>query len=1539
MKDENKTKAQLIDELNALRRQKAIRNQFKIERDKAQQYLDVAGVMFVMIGADQVVKMINPKGCEILGYSESEIVGKNWFDHFIPHVQIDTVKRVFNKIMKGEIAPVEYYENPVLTKYGKERIIAWHNTTITDDEGKIIGTLSSGEDVTGKKEAEEELRKINSFNQTLLNTSPDVIYVYDLERRTNVYTNEKIIEIAGYTATEIKEFGDHLIQELMHPDDFKIYLSETVPKYEQAKDGELIENVFRMKHKQGHWLWLNFRETIFKRNDEGKPKQILGMISDITEKKMAEEALRESEEKYRLISETTPDLISLFNMEGNLVFTNSAGAEMYGYKRENMIGMHFSEFVLEERLEETQKIFKDVLSSGEIVRGELFVEHKKGYEFPIYYSMSVIENQGEATGFICTARDITEQKTAEESLRISEEKYSSIIRETLDGFGITDLKGNFLEVNDSLCNMLGYTREEMTELRISDIENTESHEQTRERIHKILKQGYDSFDSRLLNKNGSIVDVIIQVRLSSDGKSLYAFLKDITANKKAEERLRQSEEKFRSFFENSVMGIYRTTPDGEILAVNPTLLSLLGYSSLEELKKRNLELEGYEPGYERSIFKETIAKEGKIIGLESAWVKSDGTILPVRENAITLKDETGTILYYEGTVEDITERKAAEEALTKSEENLRKAQEIANIGSWIWYADENRVEVSDQMYTILGVKKGDTLPLFNTDASLIHPDDKDRFSEIVTNAMQEMKPFSLDYRIHRADNGALRHLHVDTEISKDEISKQIIVYGTVQDITERMQAEETLRVSEKRYRNLINNLHAGVVVHEPDTSIILTNPKASELLGLTEDQMRGKTAIDEAWHFSTEDGKQMGLNDYPVNRVLSTGVSLSNYIVGINRPDLEKPLWVLVNAYPEYEQSKKMTQITVSFVDITDIKIAEQAMRISEAKFKGLFENSPDIIALADLKGIIIDINKVAPNYNKEDVIGSNFTDNLNPAQTKVFFDTVEKAVESGESAGYEVDIMNQDGQLIHWYNRISPIQTEEQVEQVVIHCTDITERVQTEKMLRESEEKFRVFFNHSPDMYVSVSAADASIQLCNDTVLEKTGYTREEVIGIPIFKMYHEDCMDDVKAAFQQFVETGMIRDKELILKTKDGAKIDVNLQVNSVKNADGKILYSISSWRDITERKRAAEELLLKNNVFESSLAANSIANNKGVVTHVNQAFVDQWGFESREDAIGNTVADFFVDVNDAGSVLEALNSTGKWEGDFLAKRQDGTHFISRGAATVVRDTDGKQIGYQSANLDVTIQRSAEQELENKNLELEQILYATSHDLRSPLVNIQGFNKELIAAIHELNAVAGDLSLTPEQSKVVTTLLETDIPESIHYILSSTAKMDSLLSGLLKISRLGRQTLQIKKLDMDKLISTVLKTFKFQIKAKKVKVHVSPLPKCRGDMSQINQVFSNLIANALKFLNPDRTGEIMITGKQEGFNSIYAIEDNGIGIHPDHQLLIFNLFHQLDPGVEGEGLGLSIIRRILDRHSGSISVESHPNQGSQFIIRLPGM
>jgi signal transduction histidine kinase len=229
-------------------------------------------------------------------------------------------------------------------------------------------------------------------------------------------------------------------------------------------------------------------------------------------------------------------------------------------------------------------------------------------------------------------------------------------------------------------------------------------------------------------------------------------------------------------------------------------------------------------------------------------------------------------------------------------------------------------------------------------------------------------------------------------------------------------------------------------------------------------------------------------------------------------------------------------------------------------------------------------------------------------------------------------------------------------------------------------------------------------------------------------------------------------------------------------------------------------------------------------------------------------------------------------------------------------------------------------------------------SHDLRSPLVNVQGFSKELARACERIK---GKLQETPGahvEKEELLGLLAEDVPEALMFIQAGVAKMDRLLSGFLRFSRLGRAALNIQRLDMNSMLREIAQTMDYQIKQKGATLLIESLPTAMGDPLQINQVFSNLIDNAVKYLEPNRPGQIHVTGQVEGKRAVYQVEDNGIGIAKEHQGKVFEIFHRLEPAAsEGEGLGLTIAQRILERQNGKIWLDSKVDVGTRFFVALP--
>jgi PAS domain S-box-containing protein len=276
-----------------------------------------------------------------------------------------------------------------------------------------------------------------------------------------------------------------------------------------------------------------------------------------------------------------------------------------------------------------------------------------------------------------------------------------------------------------------------------------------------------------------------------------------------------------------------------------------------------------------------------------------------------------------------------------------------------------------------------------------------------------------------------------------------------------------------------------------------------------------------------------------------------------------------------------------------------------------------------------------------------------------------------------------------------------------------------------------------------------------------------------------------------------------------------------------------------------------------------------------------------------------------------------------------------------------------------DITERKNAEyktkrlnDEIAKKNKELEEVINATSHDLRSPLISVIGFSRSLGKNLQDIASIIESDKSSVELEEMLTPVIS-DMQESIGYVRSSALNMEDLLTGLSKVLRIGYIALEKEQLDMNMLISDIKNVIEFQIEEAGAILEISELPPCFGDQHQIHQLFSNLVGNALKYLDPGRPGVIRVSGYNDECNqSVYCVEDSGIGISPENHEKIFGMFHQIEPAkgkgqglgltlvsriLDRQGLGLTLVSRILDRHNGKIWVESDPGKGSKFFVSLP--
>lgn len=322
------------------------------ERDRAQMYLDVAGVMLLAIDPEGKVTLVNKKGCEILGYEEDEILGKNWFDHFLPEENKETLKDVFHRLLNGEIEPVEYYENRILTKANEDRDIAWHNTVLRNRDGKIAGTFSSGEDITERKRAEEALRDSERQKKAILDASVDRIRLIDPDMKI-IWANETTTKELNMDRGDI--IGQYCYELLFDRDT----PCEGCPTEKALLSGEIEHGVVhqpKSKGIEGETYWDDYAVPI--KDESGEIVNLIQITRNITASKKAEE------ENKRLQAQ-------LYKAQKMQAIGTLAGGIAHDFNNILYPILGYTEMTLEDLPEDTQSYgnLKEVLKAANRAKG------------------------------------------------------------------------------------------------------------------------------------------------------------------------------------------------------------------------------------------------------------------------------------------------------------------------------------------------------------------------------------------------------------------------------------------------------------------------------------------------------------------------------------------------------------------------------------------------------------------------------------------------------------------------------------------------------------------------------------------------------------------------------------------------------------------------------------------------------------------------------------------------------------------------------------------------------------------------------------------------------------------------------------------------------------------------------------------------------------------------------------------------------------------------------------------------------------------
>ena len=485
---------------------------------------------------------------------------------------------------------------------------------------------------------------------------------------------------------------------------------------------------------------------------EGGGPWLLSIFRDVSERKRAAQELTYARNLLTALMDNIPDHIYFKDKESRFLRVSRSQANQFGLRApEEAIGKtdfdYFSKAHAQKAYNDEQDIIRSGIAKIGLEEKETWPDGRESWVSTTKVPLQDVH--GEIIGTFGISRDITDRKQTERELlrfRLGIERSGEIIF-------ITDPNGVIVYVNPAFETTYGFHKEEVLGKTPRILKSgVVSHKQYVQFWDTLLAKEITTIELVNKAKDGRLIDIEATANpiLDSNG-AIIGFLavqRDITARKLAQKALAESEERFRGLFENASIGIYRTTPNGEIVLANPALVQMLGYKDLAELKVRNLEKEGFEPTYSRSHFREQIDVVGEVVGLESAWKKRDGTVIFVRESARAVRDTNGNVLYYEGTAEDITERKHAEVALKESEEKYKSLFDQNLAGTYVSDPDGNVLDCNPAYVQMFGF--GSREQALATNRITLYVDVKER-QRLMDTLRRERKAENMQLRMVKTD--------------------------------------------------------------------------------------------------------------------------------------------------------------------------------------------------------------------------------------------------------------------------------------------------------------------------------------------------------------------------------------------------------------------------------------------------------------------------------------------------------------------------------------------------------------------------------------------------------------------------------------------------------------------------------------------------------------------------------------------------------------------------------------------------------------------
>jgi PAS domain S-box-containing protein len=810
MKDEDKSKAQLIDELVSLRQQVAELKSSEAERKRVEEQLRyqadlVENVSDAVISTDLDfnIKSWNKAAENIYGWQTDEVIGKPLIEVIKTEYPYDRREQVLEQFFaEGE------WKGEVIQK-GKGDVsvnILASVSLLKDGAGKPVGTVALNRDITERKRVEEALRESEERFRTIFESAPIGICLVNEEGKA-LQANRAFQEIFGSTEDELrnKTFLDYT-----HPDDVEESLKLLQTLLTGKNDSLQMER--RYYTQDGHLIWAQVTVSTV-RDAKGKFQYLVTMIENVTKRKRVEESLRESEERYRDLINASPNSILVIQNK-RFVFANSAGARMFGLSEpEQLVGRYAPAMIAPAYHELVIERIKNVAAGKDNPPLEMELLRTDGTTLSIESTSVPIMLQGEPAALIIS-QDITERKQAEEALRESERFLQDVFDGIQDGISVLDPNLNITQVNRWIERMhhdemplIGKKCYEVYQKRKSPCPWCPS--------TKMLSTGKVHVEEvRVPYADGSFWWCELSAYPLKDANSkitgVIEHVKDITERKQAEEALRESEEKYRLVSENIPVVVYSVLPDehSTALFISGRIEGLTGYSAQEFFDDSGLFTRMLHPEDREYVWEkiEEYYTKKIVLDVEYRIITKNNTLKWIRDAATPMFDEQGEIVRINGFVEDITERKRAEKALRETEERYRRLIESSD--DLIFSVDRQGIlkTAGGARLREFGLKPEDVVSRSLYD---LFPEEEARHYQERHEQVFESGT-AMTYE-HTFEFAGLTKTDLTTLYPiKDERGQVEFIGGICRDITERKRAEEQIQVSLREKEALLREVHHRV---------------------------------------------------------------------------------------------------------------------------------------------------------------------------------------------------------------------------------------------------------------------------------------------------------------------------------------------------------------------------------------------------------------------------------------------------------------------------------------------------------------------------------------------------------------------------------------------------------------------------------------------------------------------------------------------------------------------------------------------------------